>query len=351
MALVGYASCFSYNYAILSYTGAFYRCVACLGKGVIYSLRYIDLLRSEPLTAHMLKYVRELLAPVDAMSKSGRRLPFRSRFGHTERVTEWALRIMRKEGGVRGVIAVAAIFHDSGYCTAGEGHARISANVFRDYAEKYLSYVAEHGTAPAISNGGVERAAGGVEHAVGGVERIAGVGEHVAGGGERTAGIVEHVAGVGEHVAGSVEHAAGGISDNGVGVLQPAEGPAFGELAASIQSAVASPMLIEHIYAVIAAHSDKDLDNETLDVETRVLMDADMLDELGAMSVLWECFNEAQLPVYDFNSAYNHICERYYNNWQEKAGMFHTEEGNRQFIKMHRYVSSFLNGLKEELNC
>ncbi|MDR3121791.1 MAG: HD domain-containing protein [Clostridiales bacterium] len=235
--------------------------------------RHIDAVRADPRFAQMLEYVKARLATVASLDKSGKPYVFRSRFGHTERVLEWALRIRAAEAesavcgsdnknavGDAEILTAAAIFHDVGYCVAGKGHAKIGAEIFLEYARQNRPF-ADEGTTTS-------------------------------------------------------------------------EG-----LCACAQA----------VAEVIAAHSDKQLGNGELPPETRILMDADLLDEAGAMSLVWDCFTEAGQPVFDFDSAYERIL-RTYARFAASGPNFHTRAGLRLHGRMCRYVRAFLEGYAMELN-
>lgn len=260
------------------------------------NVRYIDALRTDAAVSGMFEHVKKLLAPVDALSKSGRVLTFRSRFAHIERVTEWALRIAERENCDRGVVAVAAIFHDSGYCYAGEGHAALSAQIFREYA--------------------VRCPGGAVSDSSNAVSALA---------------------------PDSVPAASPAVSAN-------VPNDAVTAILSDVASTMASSRSVELISSVIAAHSSKDICNEDLPQETKILMDADLLDEAGAIAVLWDCFVEAAEPDYNYASAYLRMLARF-EGGKRDSKRFHTAEGKKLNANMRRYVRAFLNGLKTELNC
>jgi len=274
---------------------------------------YLEILRGDPIAARMLVYVKGLLSPVDSLSKNGLRLPFRSRFAHIERVAGWALNLSEAEGGDIGVIAVASIFHDAGYRYGGEGHARRSATVFEEYTK----------TERVIT-----------------VDDQSGVQAETAGLGTVDSAEIEQAT---PALAGAVEYA---------GIIQPALGVdgqnRAGRLRAAIGSAMSSEESRVKIRNVIALHSDKHLHGTELNPEAAVLMDADMLDEAGAMAVLFDCFFEAASPNFDYNGAYERVLARYGADAGE-AARFHTGEGLRQHMTMRRYVGEFIKGLGNEL--
>lgn len=75
-------------------------------------------------------------------AQTRRSQPFRNRFEHTLRVLKWADRIHKMEGGNFQIIALAVLFHDTGWSDTID-HAQVGAEL----AEKYLL---EKGVDPAL---------------------------------------------------------------------------------------------------------------------------------------------------------------------------------------------------------
>ena len=223
--------------------------------------RYIDAVYADDGKRKMLEYVEEKLRPVDKLSKSGRVYPFRSRFGHTIRVIEWALRIQAVEKGDAEIITVAGIFHDVGYVEGGAGHAKASECMFLEY------------------------------------------------------------------VAGQEQ-----TQENAQMWHQPEH--------VQWRRAVAE---------TIRTHSNKDWDNSLLTTEQQILMDADLLDEAGAMSVLWSCFAAAGRETFNFESTFEEI-QQVFEKLQKDATLFHTECGRALNRQMQAGVGEFARVLKYELN-
>ena len=257
--------------------------IECSGAGNDAS--YIALLRADMLASSMLDYVKCMLAPVDSISKSGLNLPFRSRYSHTERVIERALRINEIEGGDAGIIAVAAIFHDCGYCYAGEGHALHSARIFDEYLAQVLPPLILSDT------------------------------------------IFEN----------STINACTSSDASNVGLLS------------AIRSAVTSATVLKTIRDIITIHSDKLISDSEISLETKILMDADLLDEEGVMAILFDCFLEASKQSYDYNSAFDRIHARYISGAEITPERFHTKEGLRRCMKAYHQVGAFIGELKDEL--
>ena len=52
------------------------------------------------------------------------------------------------------------------------------------------------------------------------------------------------------------------------------------------------PETIKKVGEIILVHSDKDTDKE-LSLECKIVMDADLLDEVGAIGIMWDCMATA----------------------------------------------------------
>jgi HD superfamily phosphodiesterase len=294
----------------------------------------MDILRADEISSRMLGYVRDLLAPVDTLSKSGYSFPFRSRFSHIERVTEWALRLCEAEGGDAGIIAVASIFHDCGYNRTGDGHARQSVKLFLEFIEQCMSVKAGELNTP---DGG-QPAAGYVQAAADNAQSTVF--------NARSEANIDRLAKFNELSA-----APGGGQPSGAYARRRRRRRAHARLPilslpAAIRTAIASASSIDRICDVISVHSHKNLPVRDLNKEAVILMDADLLDEAGAMSVVFDCYFEASLPEYDYISAYARMRERYISEGNVR---FHTGEAKRLHAEMRRYTWNFINGLGYEL--
>jgi uncharacterized protein len=240
-------------------------------------MSYIEDVRNDADKRRMLEFVERRLRDVDSLTKSGKNFVFRSRFGHTKRVLEWALRINEGIGADPEIITVAAIFHDVGYSVSGEGHAGHSERIFRKYMEDEFA---------AINTGGT-----------------------------------------------AIAHSDAIINTGGTAIAH--------------NDAIINTRIGE-IAAAISLHSDKSLDSSLLTAEQMVLMDADLLDEAGAIRVLWECFAEAGNERYDYMSTYQKI-KNIPKSLTDDFALMHTDEGRRLHREMQEYVAAFISGLEYEL--
>ena len=89
----------------------------------------------------MFRYVEEMLYSYDRKrgEKSKNKIAY-DRYAHTVRVYQWMLRIinqLRDDNLDEESLKIATIFHDVGYAVKeGDGHAKESAAVCRDYLER-----------------------------------------------------------------------------------------------------------------------------------------------------------------------------------------------------------------------
>ena len=68
-----------------------------------------------------------------------------------------------------------------------------------------------------------------------------------------------------------------------------------------------SPMLADSISELIANHSTKNLDPLKMSNELMILQDADCLDEIGALTVFWDCMAEGACEIQNYRKAYERL--------------------------------------------
>lgn len=98
---------------------------------------------------------------------------------------------------------------------------------------------------------------------------------------------------------------------------------------------------------LIACHSDKGLMKEPgADIEMILLMEADLLDEEGAMGIVWDCMTMGNLHAKSYARAYYHIME---SSNKEEVNPMVTERGRKIWEEKKQVVSRFAKLLEDDL--
>ena len=104
----------------------------------------------------------------------------------------------------------------------------------------------------------------------------------------------------------------------------------------------------ELIAKAVRMHSSKTISASELSIEERILMDADMLDETGAMAVLWDSVDSAG----DAGPGYTKIYGKILLSLEEVrmlSGFFKTEEGKKLIAERIGFLEMFVKNLEFEL--
>lgn len=130
------------------------------------------------------------------------------------------------------------------------------------------------------------------------------------------------------------------------------EGREHGDVGAEIavdylDSIGVEPEKISRIGEIIRIHDDKDTEEE-LSLECRVVMDADLLDEVGAISVLWDSMATACEDSASYKKAYTRI-KAFYKGNRPKIRRCKTEVGRLEFGRRMKLLEEFLVQLEKEL--
>lgn len=130
------------------------------------------------------------------------------------------------------------------------------------------------------------------------------------------------------------------------------EGREHGEVGAEIaveylDSIGLEPEKISRIGEIIRIHDDKDTEAE-LSLECKVVMDADLLDEVGAISVLWDSMATACEEEANYRKAYNRI-KSFYTGNRPKIRRCKTEVARLEFGRRLKLLEDFLTQLEREL--
>jgi len=104
----------------------------------------------------------------------------------------------------------------------------------------------------------------------------------------------------------------------------------------------------QNIVAMVARHSDKHLlASPETPIELKVLMEADILDETGAMAVLWDCLVQGQKPEQSYDETYRHIVA--FTGQSLKSNPLRSATGRRIWEEKRVLVDAFLASLERDL--
>ncbi|MBA3061953.1 MAG: HD domain-containing protein, partial [Atribacteria sp.] len=103
----------------------------------------------------------------------------------------------------------------------------------------------------------------------------------------------------------------------------------------------------EKILEAIENHSFRE-DDKPLSLESYIVMDADYLDEVGAISILWDAMAEENKVNMSYKSAYRRI-KKYAKSLIEQKNRLKTKTGRKFYKERLGVINTFLNELKFEL--
>lgn len=94
-------------------------------------------------------------------------------------------------------------------------------------------------------------------------------------------------------------------------------------------------------------HADKDSEKD-LNLECRIVMDADLLDEVGAVGIMWDCMATALEDEASYKRAYYRIKD-YYRRNKPKIRRCKTDAGRTEYMKRMNLIDGYLSQLEKEL--
>ncbi|HAN43955.1 MAG TPA: hypothetical protein DCP97_01050 [Ruminococcaceae bacterium] len=104
----------------------------------------------------------------------------------------------------------------------------------------------------------------------------------------------------------------------------------------------------DFISYLIRSHSDKQLMREMdTPIELIVLMEADLLDETGALSIVWDCMAEGAADEQSFIKTYEHI-KKYSGRILNREPMV-TQKGKQLWQEKQKFTRSFIQQLAYDL--
>lgn len=102
------------------------------------------------------------------------------------------------------------------------------------------------------------------------------------------------------------------------------------------------------IVYLVRNHSKKDLmTSKDIPLELLLLMEADLLDETGALSIVWDCMTEGSQEVQSFEKTYNHIIK--FSGQLLKSDPMVTELGKKFWKDKQNLIELFTKQLSFDL--
>ncbi len=101
------------------------------------------------------------------------------------------------------------------------------------------------------------------------------------------------------------------------------------------------------VYTTIARHNQIDATGFAL--EDCVLRDADLLDETGALGIVWSCINAGQIPVPTYKDAHESIVQHDQLGAEWVKQQMLTRTGRQIAEQRQTFVAGFLQELDQEL--
>ncbi|MEH2943287.1 HD domain-containing protein [Lachnospiraceae bacterium KK002] len=103
----------------------------------------------------------------------------------------------------------------------------------------------------------------------------------------------------------------------------------------------------DRVERLIYAHSNKELlKKKDTSLELILLMEADLLDEEGAMGIVWDCMAMGNIHATSYGAAYYHIME---NSNKKEVNPMVTEKARKFWEEKKRIVAEFADILAEDL--
>ena len=114
-----------------------------------------------------------------------------------------------------------------------------------------------------------------------------------------------------------------------------------------LDSIETDPDTIRRVGEIILLHNDKDTEKD-LSLECKIVMDADLLDEVGALGIMWDCMATALEDEASYKRAYYRIKE-YYRINKPKIRRCKTDAGRAEYTKRMQAIEAYIYQLEKEL--
>jgi len=105
---------------------------------------------------------------------------------------------------------------------------------------------------------------------------------------------------------------------------------------------------VKKVAKAIRFHSSKNLSEKELSLEERIIIDADILDEVGAIAVLWDSMDVGSQDKQSYEIVYNRIINSYKAR-EITTKYLKTKEGKRLYKERLIFLKTYIKNLKYEL--
>ena len=101
------------------------------------------------------------------------------------------------------------------------------------------------------------------------------------------------------------------------------------------------------ILEAIENHNNRQTESQ-LNIESFIVMDADILDEVGALSIMWDAMAAVSEPDASYKKAYGRII-KYSNQIDERKILLRTKAGKKFYEDKIKFSKFFIKELEQEL--
>ncbi len=108
-----------------------------------------------------------------------------------------------------------------------------------------------------------------------------------------------------------------------------------------------SPDMIVKVGEIIMVHEDKDTEKD-LSLECRIVMDADLLDEVGAIGIMCECMSTSLEDEASYKRAYYRI-KNFYRQNKPLISRCKTDAGRNEYNKRMQMIENYIYQLEREI--
>lgn len=106
---------------------------------------------------------------------------------------------------------------------------------------------------------------------------------------------------------------------------------------------------IRKVVYIVENHSDKNqLSESTTSIEHAILMEADLLDETGAMGIVWDCMDEGGNAEQSYEKTLKRLKSRSAYKYPDKNPM-RTATSKKLWEEKQRLFKAFVDGLEYDL--